>query len=139
MSSSKQYKVLPFGRFEKEASAIIKAYPAFKIDLENFKKLLVTNPEQGEHLGSGVYKARVEITGKATGKSYGARIIHAIFSIAEEVLLLKVYDKSKTKDLSKQELQHIRELAGEIRSEKNKRIQDQSKKASRSKPRFNRG
>jgi hypothetical protein len=121
MSSSKPFEVRSFGRFEKEALAIIRAYPSFKNDLEAFKKLLTSNPEQGEHLGSGVFKARIEITGKPAGKSYGARVIHAVFSVAKEVLLIKVYDKSKTKDLSSKEIQEIRKLVADIRVEKTAR------------------
>ena len=78
---------------------------------------LSKNPEQGESLGSGVYKLRVEIEGKGTGERYGARIIHAIFSIVNKVYLMRVYDKSDAKDLSPSEKKEVRQLANEIRKE----------------------
>jgi hypothetical protein len=120
MSSSRLFKVSSYSRFEKEAAEIIKDYAEFKVDLENFKRVLQKNPEQGTHLGSGVYKARIEISGKPAGKSYGARVIYAVFTVTEEVLLLKVYDKSNRKDMSKYEVTQIRKLVGILRSQKKK-------------------
>jgi len=136
MSSSKPFNVNSYGRFEKEAAEIIRNYPQFKIDLDNFKKLLRQNPEQGEHLGSGVYKARIKITEKPAGKSYGARVIYAIFTVAEEVLLLKVYDKSVRKDMTKYEVEQIRALVSVLRSQKKEKAksQSQSTQLSRGKP-----
>jgi hypothetical protein len=85
MSSSKAFKVSQLPVFEKEASKIISKYPAFKNDLIGFRNKVSLHPEQGEHLGSGVYKVRLEITGKPAGKSYGARIIYAVFSVSTEI------------------------------------------------------
>jgi hypothetical protein len=64
---------------------------------------LEENPEQGDHLGHGLYKLRISITGKSSGKSFGARIIHLVISVHYKIFLLNVYDKSKKKDLTKEE------------------------------------
>jgi hypothetical protein len=122
MNSSVPFSVYQLAPFEKEAAKIISSYPAFKQDLIRLRESLSVNPEQGKHLGSGVYKIRLEITGKPAGKSYGARVIYVIFSVTSEILLLKVYDKSETKDLSKSEEKLIRKMAGDIRKQKSEAL-----------------
>lgn len=120
MISSKPFKVLSTPAFERSLAKISSKYPHFKKDFQNFKDSLSLNPEQGIHLGGGIYKVRLEITGKGVGKSYGARTIYSVFSLFEEVLLLKVYDKSYVKDLSSEEFNEIRLLVNTLRKQKRK-------------------
>lgn len=97
------YEVLTTEEFLKDAKSIIKNYPGFKQDIQNLIFVLQENPEQGDHLGHGLYKLRVSISGKPSGKSYGARIIHLIISVHQKVFLLNAYDKSQKKSLTKDE------------------------------------
>lgn len=88
-------------------------------------------------MGVGIFKVRVEITGKPAGKSYGARLIYAIFSVTHEVLLLKIYDKSLVKDLTRAEENALRKMVSEIRKQKklqNQITPDKKNKATRKKP-----
>ncbi len=118
MSSSKPFNVSSLPRFEKELAKIISKYPAFRLEFDNFKETLKNNPEQGNHLGSGVYKVRLEIPGKPAGKSYGARVIQAIFTVSNEVLLMLIYDKSDIRSLTKAQEAEFRKLANELREQR---------------------
>lgn len=81
------FKVIPTTRFEKEAKKISRVYPGFKKDIEKLTSSLAAQPIQGSHLGHGIYKVRIPIS----GKSYGARTLHAVFRADKEVYL-SVYD-----------------------------------------------
>lgn len=98
------YEVLTTEEFLKDVKPIIKIYPGFKRDIQNTILSLQEKPEQGDHLGHGLYKLRISITGKSSGKSYGARVIHAVISIHKKVFLLRAYDKSQKKDLTTKEV-----------------------------------
>jgi hypothetical protein len=97
------YEVLTTEEFIKDVKSILKIYPGFKSDIQNVIATLQENPEQGDHLGHGLYKLRVSISGKASGKSYGARIIHLVVSVNQKVFLLKAYDKSQKKNITVEE------------------------------------
>ena len=101
------FKVVPTSRFEKDAKKIARIYPGFKQNVEKLIASLAIQPVQGSHLGHGIYKVRIPITGKPSGKSYGARALHAVFTLDKEVYLLTVYDKSEKRDLSKEELKEL--------------------------------
>lgn len=111
------FQVLATSRFQKELRKLTRKYPAFHTDILNAISLLSVAPEQGDHLGNGVYKMRIPISGKPAGKSYGARVIHAVISIKSRVHLLSVYDKSDKKDLLHSELKGIFRVVKEIRNE----------------------
>lgn len=120
MKSFVRFSILTLPTFDKELAKIISKYPDFRKTFEDFTKQLEINPEQGNHLGGGVFKVRINIPGKPTGKRYGARVINAIFSISKEILLLRIYDKSDVKDLTKEEEKAYRLMANEIRKTKAK-------------------
>lgn len=105
-------------RFRKEAEKIIRVYPFFKEDIDRLIDSLSLSPNQGDHLGQGIFKIRIPISGKAARKSYGARTIHTVFSAKEEVYLITVYDKSSKKDLESSELREIIRLVKELRKNK---------------------
>lgn len=48
-------------------------------------------------------------------KSYGARVIHAVFSVDSEVYLLSVYDKSVKKDLGSNEVRELVQIVKKIK------------------------
>lgn len=109
------FKIIPTSRFEKEVKKISRIYPGFKKDIERLASSLADHPIQGSHLGHGIYKVRIPITGKSSGKSYGARAIHAVFSVDSEVYLLSVYDKSVKKDLGSNEVRELIQLVKKIK------------------------
>jgi hypothetical protein len=109
------FKIIPTTRFEKEAKKISRVYPDFKYNVEKLTTSLAAQPAQGSHLGHGIYKVRIPITGKPFSKSYGARVIHAVFSVHESVYLITVYDKSVKKDLDPSELKEIIQQVKELR------------------------
>ena len=53
------------------------------------------NLEQGDDLGSGLRKIRMEISDKSHGKSGGARIIIQVKVIDKVVYVLSTYDKGE--------------------------------------------
>ena len=101
------FQVIPTPRFQKDAKKIVRKYPGFRRDLSILIDSLSTQPAQGDHLGEGIYKLRISISGKPSGKSYGARVIHAIISIRNQVHLLSVYDKSDKKDILNSEVKEM--------------------------------
>ncbi len=110
------FKIIPTSRFEKEAKKILRVYPGFKKDISKLISSLTIQAVQGSHLGHGIYKVRIPITGKSAGKSYGARVLHAVFSTGNEVYLLSVYDKSVKKDMSSSEVNELVQLVKQIKS-----------------------
>ncbi len=109
------YKIIPTSRFEKEAKKISRIYPGFRKDIEKLTSSLASQPNQGSHLGHGIYKVRIPITGKSSGKSYGARVVHAVFSVHNEIYLLSVYDKSVKRDVGSNELDELVQIVKRIK------------------------
>jgi len=114
---SGKFEVRRTRQFEKDLKQILKRYPDFGKNIQALINTLSIDPEQGEHIGSGVFKVRINIEGKPAGDRYGARIIHAVFSIVAKVYLIRVYDKSDTKDLTLAEIKKIRKLVTAIRKD----------------------
>ncbi len=110
------FKIILTSRFEKEAKKIARVYPQFKTDIEALLESLSSDPNQGSHLGHGIYKVRIQITGKPTEKRYGARSLHAVFSAQKELYLLSIYDKSAKKDLNSAELKELAQFIEFLRS-----------------------
>lgn len=105
------FKIYPTVEFKKNAKKIKDIYPDFRNDLFAFAKKLKKNPlsfPSIDPLGDGLFKCRIDITGKPAGKSFGARIIYLIITADSEVWLMTCYDKSNKKDLSPQELALLR-------------------------------
>lgn len=69
-------------------------------------------PFQGKSPGNNVYKIRLRIASKQTGKRGGARVLTCVKVIRETVYyLLSIYDKSEQSDISDEK---IRELLAEL-------------------------
>ena len=96
-------------RFERELKRLVKKYPSAKSDIEIVLQALAEDPTTETSLGGNTYKIRFPIRSKKKGKSGGGRLITAVFTIDEYVLLIDVYDKSH-KDSVK--LDEIREIIG---------------------------
>lgn len=105
------FKIYPTEEFKKYAKKIKDVYPDFRNDLYAFAKKLKQNPlsfPSVDPLGDGLFKCRVDITGKPAGKSFGARIVYLIITADNEVWMMTCFDKSDKKDLSPQELASLR-------------------------------
>ena len=71
---------------------------------------LRTSPDQGTHLGSGLYKIRLASESKGRGKSGGFRVITYYIQQLETghiVYLVTMYDKLEESSISKEELQGL--------------------------------
>ena len=98
MNSSMNFDIRVSSYFEREAKQLAKHYPSFKNDFDEFLKSLKEDPYQGDDLGNGVRKVRMQIASKRKGKSGGARVITFNFLIDEqnmEINLLLLYDKKE--------------------------------------------
>ena len=98
------YKIKSTRQFDKELKRIASKYPSLKSDFKNFLEEISTNPVTGTSLGNNCYKIRLAIASKGKGKSGGARVIIYIIQIANEVLLLSIYDKSEKETISNAEI-----------------------------------
>ena len=92
------YDVKTSSYFDQEAKRLTKHYPSFKSDYQEFVKSLKKNPFQGDDLGNGIRKIRMQITSKGKGKAGGARVITLNYLVNEEnmdIYLLLIYDKKQ--------------------------------------------
>ncbi|MCQ2244454.1 MAG: type II toxin-antitoxin system RelE/ParE family toxin [Bacteroidaceae bacterium] len=85
--------------FDRRAKRLAKKYKSLKTDLQQLVTTLRQVPTHGTDLGGGVYKIRIAISSKSSGKSGGGRVITYAVKVAEpdsyEVTLLTIYDKSE--------------------------------------------
>ena len=98
------FKVEATPAFLSEAKKLSKKYPSLKVDIKNLAGQLSDNPIQGTPLGKDAYKIRLSITGKAKGKSGGARVITCVKIISTVVYLVSIYDKSVQSIISDKDL-----------------------------------
>ncbi|HEV7379063.1 MAG TPA: hypothetical protein VGN64_04670 [Dyadobacter sp.] len=101
------YKVLASENFVKELKRLSKKYHSIKDDVANLGDDLSLNPKLGVFIGKDCYKVRLAIKSKGKDKSGGARVITFVFAVKEEVVLLSVYDKSGSENISDQELNFL--------------------------------
>lgn len=117
------YKHIPTDFFLNSARDIKKDYPEFGNDLKKMRKSLdklssFINQPHIDALGHGLFKLRLEITGKPASKTYGARIIFFFIAADREVWYLTCYDKSDAGDITPQEFKKIKEIARQIAATK---------------------
>lgn len=101
------YSVIPLEIFKKAAKRLIKKYPSLKNELLELTRLLLVNPTFGTSLGNNVFKIRISIKSKGSGKSGGARVITYIVTENKEIYLLTIYDKSELNTLDDNALRKI--------------------------------
>lgn len=89
------FEVLTTINFWKELKVLTKKYPKIKKDVEDLEEDLKKNPQQGDPLPKSCFKVRMQITGKSSGKSGGARIITYVKVVDEKIYLLSIYDKAE--------------------------------------------
>ena len=83
-----------------------------------FKEEFENNPNVGIDLGANLRKIRVSIKSKNKGKSGGARIIvYDLVATVEEnaVILVLIFDKNETNNVSNDELKSILRKEGFIK------------------------
>lgn len=101
-------EIIALSNFLKEAKKLSKKYKSLPIDLEELRKVLLSNPKHGTPLGKNCYKIRLEVKSKGKGKSGGARVISHLNIIPHysksKVYLLTIYDKSEKANVSNKEL-----------------------------------
>ena len=101
------YSVIPIDKFKKEAKRLVKKYPSLKKELAELNELLISDPTIGTSLGNNIYKIRISIKSKKSGKSGGARIITYVVTENKEIYLLTIYDKSEFDTISDNTLRKI--------------------------------
>ena len=89
-----KFDVFPTPNFAKELKSLSKKYPRIKDDIKNLTIELQENPALGTPLPKNCFKIRMQISGKATGKRGGARIITHVKFIETKIYLLSIYDKA---------------------------------------------
>lgn len=80
--------------FKKDLKQIAKKHRSILKDIGLLINELAKNPTKGAHLGQGIYKIRLSITGTTKGKSGGARVITYVKIINKTVILAEIYLKS---------------------------------------------
>lgn len=108
-----KHRVIPTPWFEQELRPLLKRHRSLGRDLLELEEELKERPEQGAHLGHGLYKVRLAITSK--GKSGGARVITFLLTEDHEVYLLSIYDKS---DYDTVGVKALKQMAAELRKSK---------------------
>jgi mRNA-degrading endonuclease RelE of RelBE toxin-antitoxin system len=103
------YKIELTDNFKKEAKKLIKKYASLRTEISLLGKQLAENPTIGTALGNDVYKIRLAIASKNSGKSGGARVISFVKIINETVFLLSIYNKGEKDAISDKEIEELLE------------------------------
>lgn len=112
--------VIATPNFQREAKKLIKKYRSLKSELEQLISELEAAPRTGILITERVYKIRLAVKSKGTGKSGGMRIITYVEAELVEtedttdVYLLSIYDKSNFSNISQA---HLKDLIDDIQSE----------------------
>lgn len=87
-----------------------KKFISLEKELDVLIEEILRNPQHGEPLGNGLYKMRLAVESKNSGKSGGFRIVTYLINRTEnstDIFLITIYDKSEVTDVSKKELLKI--------------------------------
>lgn len=101
--------------FDRDFKKLYKRYRSLVNDLKKFEQGLIKGDIIGDEVIKGVFKYRMAISSKNKGKSGGARIITSeiLVSIDEKsIVLLSIYDKSDTSNISDSEILELKKRAG---------------------------
>lgn len=107
MSSSLNFNIIPTETFKKQARKLVKKYPSLKTELSALTELLNSNPIKGTPLGNNIYKIRIAIKSKKSGKNSGARVLTYVITPVKEIYLLTIYDKSTLESVSDKQIKAI--------------------------------
>ncbi|MCO6482047.1 MAG: type II toxin-antitoxin system RelE/ParE family toxin [Flavobacteriales bacterium] len=81
-----------------------------RADVAELIEGLTHDPLQGTALGRDCYKVRMAVRSKGKGRSGGTRVITCVKVVRRTVILLTIYDKSETGDISNKELAKLVEM-----------------------------
>ncbi|MCE7044357.1 type II toxin-antitoxin system RelE/ParE family toxin [Dyadobacter sp. CY312] len=86
---------------------MLRKYKSLGSEIGTLIAELTEHPTLGTPIGKSCYKIRLAIKSKGKGKSGGARVITFVVAVKEEVVLLSIYDKSESENISDQELDRL--------------------------------
>ena len=90
--------------FKRNFKRLAKRYPSLISDFSALSDIIADKPTaEANHLGNDVYKIRMRIASKNTGKSGGARVIVAFKYEHDLRIFLAIYDKSEKYSVSESE------------------------------------
>jgi hypothetical protein len=92
-------KVTAHREFRRNLKELAKRHASIVKDIDDLIESLIIDPTQGDALGGGLYKVRLNIRSKGKGKSGGGRVITYI-KIEDEIHLLMLFDKSDFENVS---------------------------------------
>ena len=98
------YKVLNTPEAAKEIKRLLKKYSSLKDELVHLNTILQQDPFQGTSLGNNIFKIRISIKSKGTGKRGGARVITFVRITEQEVIILSIYDKADQANITSEEI-----------------------------------
>ncbi|KIM07087.1 MAG: hypothetical protein KU38_11215 [Sulfurovum sp. FS08-3] len=100
------YNITVVDTFKKELKALFKRYKGIKQDYKKVLELLSSsNPKDiAIHLGNNCYKIRIKNSDNNKGKSAGYRVIYLIIEDEQEIVLLSIYSKSDTENISEESI-----------------------------------
>jgi len=101
------YSVELSTNFKREAKRLSKKYPSLKSELAELFAELEENPTMGIPLGNDIYKIRLAIASKNTGKSGGARILSFVKVTETSVLLFAIYSKGEVDNLTDKQIKEL--------------------------------
>lgn len=104
------YKILTLSVFDRQLKRLAKKYPSIKADLIRLGEDLLANPTLGQSLGGNLYKIRLKITSKRSGKAGGARVITYVKVVNKTVTLSYIYDKAEQDTISDDSLDELLNL-----------------------------
>ena len=88
------YSITITPEFSKEIKRLNKKYPSLKNEYILLLHSLLNEPFQGTSLGNNIFKIRLAIKSKSTGKRGGARVITFVRVLENEILMISIYDKA---------------------------------------------
>ena len=112
-------EVRPTKAFKRDAKRLIKMYRSLRGELKALTLQLEDNPILGTRISENVYKIRIAIKSKGSGKRGGGRVITYVVERDEVhnttlIYLLIIYDKSDMISVSKRRIDAlIKEIASE--------------------------
>lgn len=101
--------------FSRELNDLLKKRKVSRKDFEDFKKVLIANPSEGDIVAGtgGVRKTRLKSTSK--GKRGGFRVCYYDVSEEGEIFLLLIYPKNIQEDLTPEEKKMLKEITKELK------------------------
>ena len=98
------YSITTTPEFSKEIKRLNKKYPSLKNEYILLLHSLLNEPFQGTSLGNNIFKIRLAIKSKSTGKRGGARVITFVRVLENEILMISIYDKADQENMTSKDI-----------------------------------